>query len=126
MKFLCLACEQEETFHEMPLAEWQDLREEVLNYVDSLTRSGHLLAAHALQSARLASTVRVRDGKVALTDGPFAETKEHIGGFFLIEAADFDEAVRIAAGWPSARLGSIEVRPIEEELPQDTRYVTPE
>jgi hypothetical protein len=67
----------------------------------------------------------VRNGKVAVTDGPFAETKEQIGGFFLIDAADLDEAVRIAAEWPSARLGTIEVRPLEDGLPADRRYRSP-
>jgi hypothetical protein len=84
-----------------------------------------LIAAHPLQSATTASTLRVRNGKVAITDGPFAETKEQIGGFFLIEANDFQEATQIAAQWPSARIGSIEVRPIEEELRIDRRYGSP-
>jgi hypothetical protein len=66
--------------------------------------------------------LRVRRGNVSVTDGPFVETKEQIGGFFLIEAADTAEAIRIAAGWPSAHLASIEVRPIEEGLPLETRY----
>ena len=66
--------------------------------------------------------VRVRGGEVVVTDGPFAETKEQIGGFFLIEAKDEDEALQIAADWPSARIGSIEVRPIEEQLQMDRRY----
>jgi hypothetical protein len=77
---------------------------------------------HALQSATTASVVRIRSGELVLTDGPFAETKEQIGGFLLIEAKDFSEALQIAARWPSARIGSIEVRPIEEELKPDRRY----
>jgi hypothetical protein len=66
--------------------------------------------------------VRVRNGKLSITDGPFAETKETLGGFFLIEARDLNEAIKIASKWPSARLGSIEVRPIEEELREERRY----
>jgi len=77
---------------------------------------------HALQSATTASTVRIRSGKLSVTDGPFAESKEQLGGFFLIEASDFNEAIEVAAKWPSARIGSIEVRPIEEELRMDRRY----
>jgi hypothetical protein len=66
--------------------------------------------------------VRVRQGKVSMTDGPFAETKETLGGFFLINARDRNEALQVASQWPSARLGSIEVRPIEDGLPTDRRY----
>jgi hypothetical protein len=66
--------------------------------------------------------VRVRSGKLSVTDGPFAEMKEQLGGFFLIEARDLNEAIQVASKWPSARLGTIEVRPIEEELRQDRRY----
>jgi hypothetical protein len=81
-----------------------------------------LIAAEPLQSVRTATTVRVRDGRVSMTDGPFAETKETLGGFFLIEARDLNEALQVATKWPSARLGSIEVRPIENGLPEDRRY----
>jgi hypothetical protein len=81
---------------------------------EELKRSGHYIAAESLQPVRTATTVRVRDGKVSVTDGPFAETKEQLGGFFLIEAPDRDDAVRVASRIPSARTGSIEVRPISE------------
>ena len=77
---------------------------------------------HALQSRRKAATVRVRAGRPSVTDGPFAEAKEVIGGFFVIEARDREEAVEVASRWPSARLGAIEVRPIEEALPAAGRY----
>jgi hypothetical protein len=122
MKFLCLAYEEEGKFHDMPRSEWDALRGETLAYVDTLKEGGHLILTHALQSARTATTVRVRSGKLSATDGPFAETKEQLGGFFLIEANDLNEAVRLASKWPSARLGSIEVRPIEEALREDRRY----
>jgi hypothetical protein len=102
--------------------EWQALRQDTLDYVDTLRKSGRLIATHALRSAATASVVRVRSGEPVVTDGPFAETKEQIGGFFLIEANDVSEAIGIAARWPSARIGSIEVRPIEEELRTDRRY----
>ena len=122
MKYLCLAYEREADLLSLPAAEWEALRQETLAYVEELRRGGRLLAAEPLQSVRTAVTVRVRNGKVAATDGPFAETKEQLGGFFLIEAADLSEAVRIASRWPSARLGSIEVRPLEPALRKEGRY----
>ena len=121
-KFLCLAYEEEKKLTGLSQPEWDALRRETLAYVDTLRAGGHLVITHALQSARTATTVRVRKGKIAATDGPFAETKEQLGGFFLIEARDRNEALELAAKWPSARLGSIEVRPIEEALRLDRRY----
>ena len=122
MKYLCIAYEEEQQLNQLSEGEWQALREETLDYVDALRTSGRLIVTHPLQSATTASMVRVRGGELVVTDGPFAETKEQIGGFFLIEAKDFSEAVEVAAQWPSARIGSIEVRPIEEELKMDRRY----
>jgi hypothetical protein len=124
MKFLCLAYEEQRALDALSENEWHALRKETLDYVDRLQKSGRLILAQALQSATTASTLQVRSGKLSVIDGPFAETKEQIGGFFLIEAGDFDEAVQVAAQWPSARIGSIEVRPIEEELRMDRRYAT--
>jgi len=124
MKYLCLAYEEERTLNELTEREWHALRTETLEYVEGLRANGHLLDARPLQSATSASTVRVRNGKLSITDGPFAETKEQIGGYFLIEASDLDEALRIAANWPSARLGSIEVRPVDEELNAERRYAS--
>jgi hypothetical protein len=122
MKYLCIAYEEQRKLDELSKSEWQALRQETLDYVESMRKRGRLIITHALQSATTASTVRVRSGKLSVTDGPFAETKEQIGGFFLIEAGNFDEAIEVAAKWPSARIGSIEVRPIEEELRMDRRY----
>jgi hypothetical protein len=122
MKYLCLAYEEERTLGDLSADEWRALRAETLEYVETLRRSGHLLEARPLQSATQASMVRIRDGDLTVTDGPFAETKEQIGGYFLIEADGFDEALRVAAGWPSARIGSIEVRPVLEELGEEKRY----
>src|SRR5688572_29726239 len=119
MKFLCLAYEEEAKLNALTQSEWDALRLETLSYVDQMRNKGILIAAEALQSIRTAKTVRVRDKKLALTDGPFAETKEALGGFFLIQAENLDRALRIASEWPSARIGSIEVRPIAEELPKD-------
>ena len=77
-----------------------------------------------LKSTAAATTVRTTQGKQTLHDGPFAETKEQLGGFFLIKAQDLNEAIQVASRWPSARLGSIEVRPIEEKLREDARYLS--
>lgn len=125
MKYLCLAYEEERVLDALTPEEWAALRTETLDYVEALRTSGRLLIAHPLQSVRTASTVRVRNGRVSTTDGPFAETKETLGGIFLIEARDLNEALRIAAKLPSARLGSIEVRPIDEALRPDSRYGGP-
>ena len=122
MKYLCLAHEEEALFKAMSQEQWLALRQETLDYVESLKASGHLIATHALQGANNGVLVRVRNQRLITTDGPFAETKEQLGGFFLIEAHDFNEALRIASQWPSARLGTIEVRPIEESLREDYRY----
>lgn len=122
MKFLCLAYEEERVLNELSPAEWAALRRETLDYVEELRRTGRLVSAEPLQSARTARTIQIREGNVSVTDGPFAETKEQLGGFFLIEASDIDEAVAVAKRWPSARLGTIEVRPIEDGLQEDRRY----
>lgn len=122
MRYLCLAYEEERAFDSMPQSEWTSLRDETLSYVEKLRKEGTLISAEPLKSVRTASTVRVRNGKLTITDGPFAETKETLGGFFLINAKDLDEAIQIASKWPSARMGSIEVRPLEEGLREDSRY----
>lgn len=122
MKYLCMAYEEESKLDALSQSEWTALRAETLNYVDELKKGGYLIAAEPLQSVRTAATVRVRNGKISITDGPFAETQETLGGFFLIEAIDMNEAIQVASRWPSARLGSIEVRPIEAGLKEDKRY----
>lgn len=122
MKFLCIAYEEEPKLNALSKNEWQALRRRTLDYVENLQNRGRLIITHALQSATTASTVRIRNGELSITDGPFAETKEQLGGFFVIEASGPEEAIEIAAGWPSAAIGSIEVRPIEEELRMDGRY----
>ncbi len=124
MKYICLAYEEEEKLNTLTKSEWDSLRKETLAYVEEMQLKGTLISAEPLQSVHNATTVRVRNDKLSVTDGPFAETKETLGGFFLIEAANLDEAIQIAAKWPSARLGSIEVRPLESELREDGRYET--
>ena len=122
MKYLCLAYEAELDLKSLSREEWLALRQETLDYVAALRERGELLDTQALQSPTRARVARVRDGKGSVTDGPFAETKEQIGGYFLIEARDDEHALEIAAHWPSARIGAIEVRPIEAELREEGRY----
>ncbi len=122
MKYICLAYEQESSLNALSKNEWDVLRRETLDYVGELRDRGYLITAEPLQSVRTAATVRVRGGHVSITDGPFAETKETLGGFVLINARDLNEAIQVASKWPSARFGSIEVRPIEEGLREDGRY----
>lgn len=112
MKYLCLIYGNEGQLNAMDPAELEAIDQECRAYCSQLKASGRCLGAEALDSVSTATTVRVRNGKVMLTDGPFAETKEQLGGFYMIEAPDLNEALRIAAGIPPARLGSIEVRPL--------------
>ncbi len=122
MKYLCLAYEEESKLDALSRGQWDLLRRETLDYVEELRQEGYLLSAEPLQSTKTAATVRVRNGRLSVTDGPFAETRETLGGFFLLDARDLNEAIRLASRWPSARLGSIEVRPIEAELRKERRY----
>ena len=122
MKFLCLAYEEEAKLNALSETAWEDLKSETLAYVEELRRDGRLLVAEPLESVATAATVRVRDGRKSVTDGPFAETKEQLGGIILIEASSMEAALAVAAKWPSARLGSIEVRPVLEQLRSGSRY----
>jgi hypothetical protein len=112
MKFLCLVYFEPETLVALSPAEKATLNRDSLAYNDELSGKSHYLTAEALQPVQTARTVRVRRGEASVTDGPFAESKEVVGGFILIEAAGMDEALEIAAGIPLVKLGSIEVRPI--------------
>jgi hypothetical protein len=114
MKYLCLVYFDEKTLDALSTSEWTALTGECLAYGEGIRQNGHYLAAEALQPVRTATTLRVRDGKLSTTDGPFAETKEQLGGFYLIDARDLNEAIQVASRIPPARLGSIEVRPIRE------------
>ncbi|BBA36292.1 DGPF domain-containing protein [Methylocaldum marinum] len=111
MKYLCLVYSEEEKLHSLPESPKDS---ECLACANSLRESGHLLASAPLESVQTATTVRVRGGKVSVTDGPFAETKEQLAGFYMIEAQDLNEAIQIAAKIPPARVGSIEVRPVRQ------------
>jgi hypothetical protein len=114
MKYVCLVHFAPAALQSLDERGKAELDASSLAYDDELKAAGQLIAAEALEPADAAVLVKVRDGKVSTTDGPFAETKEQLGGFLLIEARDLNEAVRIASGIPLARLGTIEVRPIYE------------
>jgi hypothetical protein len=112
MHYVGLVYVEERSFDEMSEIELKRLQNDSLDYDDDLRKRGHLIHAAALQPVTAATTIRVRNGKVSATDGPFAETKEHLGGFILIEARDLNEAIQLVTMSPMARVGSIEVRPI--------------
>jgi hypothetical protein len=114
MKYLCLVYHEEAKLDALPASEYDELVHEDLDYREELGKSGHHIASSPLESVQSATTIRVRNGKLAITDGPFAETREQLGGFYLIEARDLNEAIRVAAKMPPARLGCIEVRPLRE------------
>ena len=111
MKYLCLVYAEEASLHSLSDSPGDD---ECQAYADSLAESGHMLGAEPLEPVSSAVTVRVRDGNTSVTDGPFAETKEQLTGFYLVDARDLNEAIRIAENIPPARVGSIEVRPVRE------------
>jgi hypothetical protein len=111
MKYLCLVYCEEAKLHSEP--ESPD-DAECHAYDTSLASAGLRVAAEALEPVETATTVRMRGGKLSVTDGPFAETKEQLAGFYLIDAPDLDEAIRVAAGIPPARVGSIEIRPVRQ------------
>jgi hypothetical protein len=113
-KYLCLIYLDEKELDAMPPADMSALNAKHLDFNDDLRKSGHFIVAEALQPARQTACVRIRQGKTTVTDGPFAETKELVAGFYLIEAGDLREAVEIAARIPSAALGTIEVRPARQ------------
>jgi hypothetical protein len=107
MKYLCLVYGEQKDIEGMT-------DDECMEYDSSLRQNGRCIASEALQPVQTAATVRVRHGKVSVTDGPFAETKEQLAGFYLVEARDLNDAIQIASKIPPARIGSIEVRPIRE------------
>jgi hypothetical protein len=113
MKYLCLIC-AETLMEQMPEEEAQKHYEEYAEFTDGVRKSGHFIGANRLELPQAAITIRVRRGKVSITDGPFAETKEQLGGYYLIEAKDLNEAIQVASRIPGARIGCVEVRPIAE------------
>jgi hypothetical protein len=114
MKYLCLIYENEKLWETMPESEAQAVMGEYFAFTNTYRQSGHVLAGEPLQPTATATTVRVRNGKLSTTDGPFAETREQLGGYYLVEAKDLNEAIQVAAKIPAVRTGSIEVRPVME------------
>ena len=112
MKYLCLIYTDEKEMYARPLAELEAVAGECVDYDERLKEHGQFIACERLQPVSTAATVRLRDSKVFVTDGPFAETKEQLAGFYLIDARDLNEAIRVAAKIPPARLGCVEVRPV--------------
>lgn len=114
MKYLCLIC-ADKMMEDMPQADADQHYQDYAEFTESLRRNGQLLSCNRLLPPETATTVRVRGGKISLLDGPFAETKEQIGGYFVIEARDQDEAILVASKIPGAWHGCVEVRPIAED-----------
>jgi hypothetical protein len=111
MKYLCLVYSEEEKLNTISDSE-------CLAFNEELRRGGYRLAGEALQSVDTATTVRIRNGRLSLLDGPFAETKEQLAGFYLIDARDLNEAIQLASKIPPARVGSVEIRPVRELRPE--------
>jgi hypothetical protein len=114
MKFLFTIYHDEKVLDAIPEKEMQGLVDSAIEYAEGIQRSGHYIASDALQRTGTARTIRISAGKVSNTVGPFAETTEQLGGFFLIEARDMDEACAIAARFPPVRVGIVEIRPVQE------------
>lgn len=114
MKFLCLIC-AETVMEQMPAAEADAHFREYREFTRTIKDSGHFVSANRLQPMESAITIRVRNGRTTATDGPFAETKEQFGGYYLIEARDINEAIRVAAKIPGARKGCVEIRPVADD-----------
>jgi hypothetical protein len=114
MKYLCLIYDNEKEWQKFPKDVQDKYMGEYMAFGDSIKKSGQYIGANQLHPTSTATTVRARNGKVSTTDGPYAETKEQLGGYYLIEAKDLNDAIQVASRIPSARFGSIEVRPIVE------------
>jgi hypothetical protein len=116
MRYLCLVYNEERVLNEMPKAELSAFEARHSDLSDELRKSGNFLESAGLVAERMATIVRIRSGRISVTDGPFAETKEQLGGFYLIEATDLNDAIQIATRIPSAHTGSIEIRPVREDM----------
>jgi len=114
MKYLCLIYTEESQYPKLSKAEMDTMMSEYREFREGVQRSGQLVGGERLHPTAAATTVRIRNGKLSTTDGPFAETKEQLGGYFMIEARDLNEAIQIASRIPGARHGSVEVRPVME------------
>lgn len=114
MKYICMGFYDEARFAQLPPEEGQRMMEECLAYDDELRRGGHFLGGEALESARNAVTLRFKDGEVEVTDGPYAETKETLGGILLLEARDLNHAIALMSKHPGVKMGPFEIRPADE------------
>jgi len=114
MKFMFTIYHDEKVLDAIPANEMQAIVDSAIEYAEEIRRSGHFIVSNVLQRTATARTIRVRDGKASATVGPFVETKEQLGGFFVIEAKDMDEACAVASRFPPLRVGVIEVRPVQE------------
>jgi hypothetical protein len=114
MKFLCLIC-AERTMEQLPKADAEKHFEDYTEFTEAIRKSGHFVGCNRLLPPRAAITIRVRQGKLSTTDGPYVETKEQLGGYCLIEAKDMNEAIQVAARIPGAWIGCVEVRPVAED-----------
>ncbi len=114
MKYLCLIYDEEKKMGAMSKDESDAFMGEYFAFTQDIQKSGHYIGGEALQPVQTATTLRIRNGKLSTTDGPFADTKEQLGGFYLINARDLNDAIQVASRIPSVRMGSIEVRPIME------------
>ena len=127
MKYLCLIC-AEKVMEQMPRADADKHFEEYREFTDAIRQSGHYVGCNRLLPPDAATTVRVRNGRVSVTDGPWIETKDQLGGYYPIEARDLNEAIQVASRIPAAKFGCVEVRPVAEDLQtlQALGFVPPE
>jgi hypothetical protein len=114
MKYVCLVYFEETKLDAMSRSESDTLQGECETYREEIGKNGYYVTSAALQPVETATTLRMRNGRMSTTDGPFAETKEQLGGFYLIEARDLNEAIEVASRIPPARLGSVEIRPVRD------------
>ncbi|MCI0366119.1 MAG: YciI family protein [Phycisphaerales bacterium] len=129
MKYLCLIC-AEKVMEDMSEADARKHYQEYAEFTEGIKKSGRFIGANRLKPASSATTIRVRNNKVEVTDGPFAETKEQLGGYYIIEAKDLNDAIQVASKIPGARFGCVELRPIAEDVQTralgfDTQYSPP-
>ncbi len=122
MKYLLLCCHEEKKWDSMSKSDCEAVMKETMAYCEALKKSGQLLAVEQFEPIKTAMSVKVRNGKVSVTDGPFAEAKEQLGGFFLISARDLNEALQVASKFPLVRFGTMEVRPVRD-IPGNGRVV---
>lgn len=129
MRYLCLIYDEESKLAAMDKAEGEAFMGEYFTFTEDIRRSGHYVVGEALKPVATATTIRIRNGKLSATDGPFAETREQLGGFYLIEARDLNDAIQVASRIPSARVGSVEIRPVvnfetdaEGALPDEAKH----